>query len=64
MQVFTLIVALCLYPVHGHVVNINDDVISVETNAGSIYDFYGNGYAVGEDLTLIIDGNNAVVDAR
>lgn len=64
MQTFTLIAALCLYPVHGHVVNINDDVISVETNAGSIYDFYGDDYTVGEGLTLIINGNNAVVDAR
>lgn len=51
----------------GFVSEVNGDIVTVETEDGHIWDFYGDGYAVGGFVEVVFDTNgtpdNVVDDA-
>ena len=45
------------YITDGTVIEINEDEVFVEDNNGEVWSFYGDGFAVGDGVTLTIDTN-------
>lgn len=45
------------YPETGKVVNVSgNDLVTVETSSGNIFEFYGDGWIVGDCASLEMDG--------
>ena len=45
------------YPETGKVVNVSDnDLVTVETSSGNLFEFYGNGWKIGDCASLEMDG--------
>lgn len=43
-------------PVNGVVVATDDETVSVVVDDGNMYAFYGDGYAEGDEITLLMNG--------
>lgn len=42
----------------GKVVEVNGEVITVEDNCGNLWDFYGDGYKVNDEVRMLMDSHH------
>lgn len=43
----------------GTIIEVNNDVVVVETEDGNIWEFYGEGYTVGQTVTVTFSNNGS-----
>ena len=46
------------------VTEISDDIITVETRDGNLYEFYGNGFEVNETVICVFNDADELIDVR
>ena len=59
-MLYALLASLCLYK--GTITNIDNNVITVYTDNGHIYDFYGDNYNINSDIILIMDDLGHIIN--
>ena len=61
MKIIAIIIALLIamggntYTMSAVVTDVDADTVTVEDFNGNVWEFYGDGFAVGEILTLVMD---------
>ena len=46
------------------VTEISDDIVTVETRNGNLYEFYGDGYEVNDTVVCTFNSANEIIDAE
>ena len=46
------------------VTEINDNLITVETREGNLYEFYGTGYKVNDKIICVFNKSNEIIDTK